>query len=163
PEIDIQSPQAQEFRELLLQHVCREYAFVPQSYLDRVAYQLAVGLIPASLVDWLIARMMADSELLVTKDDHMITTLQVLAWEQRSLRAVEQLLSAPLAPTVPEPLVEAELAGRAAQGQPFDEHQATAVRLAVSGARFVSIGGPAGTGKGVASAAITELFRTATS
>jgi hypothetical protein len=163
PEIDIQSPQAQEFRELLLQHVCREYAFVPESYLDRVAYQLAVGLIPASLVDWVIARMMADSELLATKDDRMITTLQILAWEQRSLRAVQQLLSAPPAPTVPEPLVEAELARRAAQGQPFDEHQATAVRVAVSGARFVSIAGPAGTGKGVASAAITVLFRTATS
>lgn len=74
PETNVDSPQPQEFRELLLQHVCQEYAFVPESYLDRLAHQLAVGLIPASLVDWVIGRMMADSELLVTKNDRMITS-----------------------------------------------------------------------------------------
>ena len=74
PETNVDSPQVQEFRELLLQHVCQEYAFVPESYLDRLAHQLAVGLIPASLVDWVIGRMMTDSELLVTKNDRMITS-----------------------------------------------------------------------------------------
>jgi conjugative relaxase-like TrwC/TraI family protein len=155
-------PEARQFRELLLAHVCREQAFIPEAHLDRLAHQLAVGLIPPRVVDDVIADLMGSYDLAVTEGDNMITTLEVLRWEQRSLAATRRLLEAPPAPVVPPALVEAELAGRAAQGQPFDEHQANAVRTAVSGARFVSISGPAGTGKGVASAAITELFREST-
>src|SRR5215831_20209664 len=48
---------------------------------------------------------------------------------------------------------------RPARAVPFDDHQAGAVRMATSGRRFVSISGPAGTGKGVASGVISPLWQ----
>jgi conjugative relaxase-like TrwC/TraI family protein len=45
---DERSPQADELRDLVLEHVCHEHAFVPESYLFRLAHELAVGLIGPS-------------------------------------------------------------------------------------------------------------------
>jgi conjugative relaxase-like TrwC/TraI family protein len=156
------SPQADELRDLVLEHVCREHAFVPESYLFRLAHELAVGLVGAEYVDRVLIRMVREGDLLVTKGDRKITTLEVLAWEQRARRGVRRLLEAPPNPMIPAEEIAAELRRREAEGTPFDEHQLEAVVVAVSGARFVSITGPAGTGKGVTSAAITALFQGST-
>jgi hypothetical protein len=95
---DEYSPQADELRDLVLEHVCQEHAFVPESYPFRLAHQLAVGLIGAEYVDRVLIRMLIDGDLLVTKGDRKITTLEVLAWEQRARRGARRLLEAPPLP-----------------------------------------------------------------
>src|SRR5204863_364659 len=87
------------------------------------------------------------------------------AWEawivkQRGRRGKYSPLELPVAQAVDHQRLHDERVRREAEGRPFDEHQAAAVRLAVSGRRFVSITGPAGTGKGAASAAIARLMQT---
>jgi conjugative relaxase-like TrwC/TraI family protein len=155
---DEHSTQADELRDLVLEHLCQEHAFVPESYLFRLAHELAVGLIGAEYVDRVLIRMLNDGDLLVTRGDRKVTTLEVLAWEQRARRGVSRLLEAPPQPAIPVEEIAVELARQQAEGKPFDEHQMDAVLVAVSGARFVSITGPAGTGKGVTSAAVSALF-----
>jgi conjugative relaxase-like TrwC/TraI family protein len=157
-ERDEHSPEAEELRRLILEHVNRDHAFVPLRELERLARQLAVGLVdPLVTTDVVIGDLVGDGDLLVTIDDQ-VTTLEVLRYEQRSRAAAAELLAAaPLSPVSRE-LVERELTRRAEEGRPFDERQAAAIRLAVSGARFVSITGPAGTGKGYATSAMTALW-----
>jgi conjugative relaxase-like TrwC/TraI family protein len=159
PTRDEHSPQADELRDLVLEHVCQEHAFVPESYLFRLAHQLAVGLIGAEYVDRVLIRMLNDGDILVTKGDRKITTLEVLAWEHRARMGARRLLEAPPLPAITVEEIAAELARHEAEGKPFDQHQVEAVLVAVSGARLVSITGPAGTGKGVTSAGITALFQ----
>jgi conjugative relaxase-like TrwC/TraI family protein len=154
------SPEAAEFRRLMLQYVCREFAFVPFAQMERLARQLAVGLLAPRVADAVIADMIEDGDLLVTNDEQ-VTTLEVLRYEQRARAATAQLLAAPPDSPVAQHLIDAELQRRSEEGAPLDERQAEAVRLATSGARFVSIAGPAGTGKGHASAAMGELWHVA--
>jgi ABC-type protease/lipase transport system fused ATPase/permease subunit len=45
------------------------------------------------------------------------------------------------------------------EGRPFDPGQNAAIALALSGANFVSICGPAGTGKGFTSRPIVDVWR----
>ena len=157
-ERDEHSPEAEELRRLILENVNRDHAYVPLRELTRLARQLAVGLVdPLVTAGYVIADMVGDGDLMVTTDDQ-VTTLEVLRYEQRSRAAAAELLAAePLSPVSRE-LVERELSRRAEEGRPFDERQAAAIRLATSGARFVSITGPAGTGKGYASSAMTALW-----
>jgi conjugative relaxase-like TrwC/TraI family protein len=156
-ERDEQSPEAAELRRLILENVNRDHAFVPFAQVERLARQLAVGLLDPRMTDSVVADLVGDGDLLVTTDDQ-VTTLEVLRFEQRARAATAELLSAAPQSPVARELVERELARRAAEGRPLDERQAAAVRLAVSGARFVSITGPAGTGKGYASSAMTALW-----
>jgi hypothetical protein len=145
PTRDERSPQADELRDLVLEHVCLEHASVPESYLFRLAHELAVGLIGAEYVDRVLIRMLCDGEILLTRGDRKVTTLEVLAWEQRVLRGASRLLDTPPPSHSgrPDEEIAAELARRTAEGKPFDQHQIDAVLVAVSGARFVSITGPA--------------------
>ncbi len=150
--------EATEFRRLMLEWVCRDHAFVSFADMERLAHQLAVGLLSPRQADRVVARMLGDADLLVTTD-RKVTTLAILSYEQRARAAVQELLAAPPTPAVAEEVIEAELARREENGAPLDEQQAAAVRLAVSGARFVSITGKAGTGKGYATSAMTTLWR----
>ncbi len=149
--------EAAEFRRLMLEWVCRDHAFVSFADMERLAHQLAVGLLSPREADRVVARMLGDGDLLVTTD-RKVTTLAILSYEQRAQAAVRALLAAPPTSAAAEELIEAELARREENGAPLDEQQAVAVRLAVSGARFVSITGKAGTGKGYATSVMTTLW-----
>jgi conjugative relaxase-like TrwC/TraI family protein len=151
------SPEAEEFRRRMLAEICRDHAFVTMADVDRLICQLAGGLLNTIVAGRTVARMFADAELLRTTDGK-VTTLEILAYEQRTRDAATRLLDAPVGSAVAEGLVEAELRRREAEGRPFDEYQAAALKLAVSGTRFASITGPAGAGKGATSEAITTLF-----
>lgn len=155
---DERGAEAVALRRLMLQHICRDHAFVPFSQMERLARQLAVGLLDPRTTDAVIADMIDDGDLLVTADDQ-VTTLEVLQHEQRARAAAAELLAGPPENPVPPQDVDAELERRSRDGRPFDDRQAAAVRVAVSGGRFVSITGPAGTGKGYASSAMALLWR----
>jgi conjugative relaxase-like TrwC/TraI family protein len=149
--------EAAEFRRLMLEWICRDHAFVSFADMERLAHQLAVGMISPREADGVVAEMLGDGDLLVTTD-RKVTTLAILSYEQRSRSAVQKLLAAEPGTAAADELIDAELARREADGAPLDEGQAAAVRLAVSGARFVSITGKAGTGKGYATSVMTDLW-----
>jgi conjugative relaxase-like TrwC/TraI family protein len=157
PDRDADSQEAEQLRALVMDHVCSQFAFVDEDYLNALARQLAKGLIPETEVDAVLIRMIEDYDLVMTKPDRRVTALEILRWEKRALAGARRLMELPWQPAAAHDLVEAELARQEAEGRPFDEYQATAVRLAVSGARFVSISGPAGTGKGLAANSIAGL------
>src|SRR5262249_24699887 len=146
-----------EFRQLMLQYICRDHAFVPIAEMDRLAQQLAVGLLDPRTAERVVGHMVRDGDLLDTTDDQ-VTTLEVVAYEQRARRAAEKLLAAPPGSPLADGLLEEELERRAKDGGPLDDPQAAAVRLAVSGHRLVSITGPAGTGKGYATKVMASLW-----
>src|SRR5262249_19972135 len=88
-----------------------------------------------------------------------VTTLGIVAEEQRAREAARQLMDAsPVDAPSPE-AVRRAIEEAARKGLPFDEHQMAAVRLATSGSRFVSITGRAGTGKGVTSGVIAPIWQ----
>jgi conjugative relaxase-like TrwC/TraI family protein len=151
-------PEAREFRRLMLEWICRDHAFVTFADMERLAHQLAVGLLSPRQADFVVAEMLGDGDLLITTD-RKVTTLEILGYEKRVRAAVAELLAAAPSPAVAVELIDEELARREADGAPFDEGQAEAIRLALSGARFVSITGKAGTGKGYASTLMTDLWR----
>ncbi len=157
PKPNEDSEGAAELRRLILEHVCRQHAFVPVAEVERLAWQLAVTRVDPRTADRVLARMVGDGDLIVTSDQQ-VTTLEVLAQEQRTRRAAAELLRASPESPVAAELVEAELERRASEGRPFDEHQEASLRLAVSGARFVSISGKAGTGKSNTMAAMSALW-----
>jgi len=154
---DEDSEEAAELRRLILEHVCRQHAFVPVAEVERLAWQLAVTRVDPRTAGRVLAHMVGDGDLIVTTDQQ-VTTLEVLAHEQRTRRAAAELLAAEPESPVAADLVEAELERRASEGRPFDEHQEASLRLAVSGARFVSISGKAGTGKSNTMAAMSALW-----
>lgn len=154
----VESAEAAELRRQLLEWICRDHAFVPFAEMERLAHQLAVGLLDPRDADEVVSQMLGDGDLLVTTD-RQVTTLEVMRCEQRVTKAVAALLASPPGAPVPTEQVEQELARLEAEGRPLDGEQAAAVRLAVSGARFVSITGPAGTGKGYATAVMTRLWQ----
>jgi len=77
------SPEAAEFRRLMLEYICRDHAFVPIAEMDRLAQQLAVGLLDPRTAERVVGHMVRDGDLLVTTDDQ-VTTLDVVAYEQRA-------------------------------------------------------------------------------
>ena len=87
------SPEAAEFRRLMLEYICRDHAFVPIAEMDRLAQQLAVGLLDPRTAERVVGHMVRDGDLLVTTDDQ-VTTLEVRAYEQRARQAAEKLLAA---------------------------------------------------------------------
>ncbi|MBJ7611921.1 MAG: AAA family ATPase [Candidatus Dormibacteraeota bacterium] len=82
-----------------------------------------------------------------------------MAQEQRAERALRRLVQGGPGPTVDQERLDAKLREAEERERPFDPGQREAIALALSGARFVSIAGPAGTGKGYASRAMVDLWR----
>ena len=149
---------AEQLRREILADLCRERALVPERDLDKLLVQRSIGLMDPYTAMGIVAKMFGAGDLLATTDGR-VTTLDVLAAEQRATAAAEELLAAP-----PEPPGDREELNRdfkAAEDscRPFDVLQRQAVELATSGARFVSITGPAGTGKGYASRAMVTAWR----
>ncbi|HXM57391.1 MAG TPA: AAA family ATPase, partial [Candidatus Dormibacteraeota bacterium] len=148
----------ERFRKEFLDDVCREHALVPESHVDAMTFEKAKGLIDVTAALKVVGAMFSDGDLL-TAQDGRVTTLGIVAAEQRARRAAQQLMdAAPGAAPSPE-AVRRAIEEAARKGLPFDEHQAAAVRLATSGRRFVSITGHAGTGKGVTSSVIAPLWQ----
>jgi hypothetical protein len=157
-ERQLQSPQARQLRAEILRDVCRDHALVPERQLDALTQQRAVGLVSPYIADQVVNQLYGEGELLRTEDGQ-VTTLEVMAQEQRAERALGRLLQAqPGASTTPERLRK-EFHRAEEEGRPFDPEQRQAIALATSGVRFVSIAGPAGTGKGWASRAMVDLWR----
>ncbi|MBJ7598817.1 MobF family relaxase [Candidatus Nephthysia bennettiae] len=152
------SPEAQQLRAEILADLTREHALVPLRELHKLAMQRAQGLLDPIAARDVVADMIGDGEILITADDTKATTLETLALEQRAIRAAGQLLEARQAQAAERERLEAEYREAEENGSPFDEAQREAIALAVSGARFVSITGPAGTGKGFASHAAVKIW-----
>jgi conjugative relaxase-like TrwC/TraI family protein len=145
-----QSPQAQQLREEILANLTRDHALVPKRQLDALLMQRSEGLVDPLVALGVLARMYGDADVLVSADGQKVTTLETLALEQRAVRATDQLLEAPHERKALQEQLEREYREAEEQGHPFDQAQRQAIALATSGARFVSITGPAGTGKGLA-------------
>ncbi|MDQ6898973.1 MAG: relaxase domain-containing protein, partial [Candidatus Dormibacteraeota bacterium] len=151
-------PEADQFRLEILADLTREHALVPKRQLDKLGQQRAMGLLDPNTAGLVIAEMFGDGDLLMTSDGQRVTTLATLAAEQRAIEAADKLLRAPSSPPADPERLEAEFREREENGDPFDEAQRQAIALATSGARFVSITGPAGAGKGYASRAMVDLW-----
>ncbi len=155
---DDQEDAVERFRREFLADLCREHALVPESHVDAMTFEKAKGLIDVTTALSVVGAMFSDGDLLVAPDGR-VTTLQVIADEQRARKAAEQLLDAESVHAPSSEAVRRAIEEAARQGIPLDDHQAAAVRLATSGRRLVSITGPAGTGKGVTSGVITPLWQ----
>ena len=159
----MQTAEAAEFRKAVLAEVCREHALVPLAQLDRLAQKLARAVITAHGpldsrdAGIILARMMRDGDLMPTTDGR-VTTLEVLAAEQRAMKAAQGLLDADLVQPMSDAARQALAARREREGRPFDQDQVHAIAAATNGSRLVSITGLAGSGKGYASAGMTELW-----
>jgi conjugative relaxase-like TrwC/TraI family protein len=152
-----ESAEAEQFRGEILQAVCRVYAMVPLSRLHALTQQRALGLVTPTQAGHIVADLFGSGDLLLLENG-MVTTLEVIAQEQRAERALHQLLdSTPSEAASPEQL-DAEYRQAEDEGRPFDPEQREAIALALSGSRFVSIAGPAGTGKGYASKAMVDIW-----
>jgi hypothetical protein len=156
---DETSPEAELFRREILADICRDHALVPEHQLDGLLQQRAVSLVDPTTARGIVADLFGDGELLRTTTG-MVTTLEVLAQEQRAERALKRLPDEPASPAVDPELLQRELDSGEQRKGPFDPEQRQAIALALSGARFVSIAGPAGTGKGYASEAMVNLWHT---
>jgi conjugative relaxase-like TrwC/TraI family protein len=155
---DVNAEAIQRFRREFLADICREHALVPESQVDATTFEKAKGLIDVTTALSVVGAMFSDGDLLVVPDGR-VTTLQIVADEQRARKAAQQLIdAAPVEAPSPE-AVRRAIEESARKGLPLDDHQAAAVRLATSGRRFVSITGKAGTGKGVTSGVIAPLWR----
>jgi conjugative relaxase-like TrwC/TraI family protein len=157
-ERDEYGPEAAQLRQEILADLTREHALVPKRELDKLAQERGMGLVEPAIAGLVVAEMFGDGDLLMTTDGQKVTTLETLAAEQRAIEAAGQLLQAPHRPAVDPERLEAEFREQEEKGRPFDEGQRQAIALATSGARFVSIAGPAGTGKGYASHAMVDLW-----
>ena len=149
---------AEQLRREVLADLCRDHALVSQRDLDNLLVQRSIGLMDPFTAMRVVARMFGDGDLLETTDGR-VTTLEVLAAEQRATAAAEELLTAPPEPPADREDLERDFKAAEDDGRPFDLLQRQAVELATSGARFVSITGPAGTGKGYASQAMVAAWR----
>ncbi|MBJ7607720.1 MAG: relaxase domain-containing protein [Candidatus Dormibacteraeota bacterium] len=156
-EPDERSPQAEQLRQEILRDICRDHALVPKRQLDALAQQRAIGLVSPYTAQTVVANLFGDGDLLLTSDDQ-VTTLEVLAHEQRAERALRRLVQGGPGPSVDQERLDAKLREAEERERPFDPGQREAIALALSGARFVSIAGPAGTGKGYASRAMVDLW-----
>jgi conjugative relaxase-like TrwC/TraI family protein len=149
---------AEQLRREILADLCREHALVPERDLDKLLVQRSIGLMDPYTAMGVVAKMFGAGDLLATTDGR-VTTLEVLAAEQRATAAAEELLAAPPEPPVDRKELNRDFKAAEDSGRPFDVLQRQAVELATSGARFVSITGPAGTGKGYASRAMVTAWR----
>jgi AAA domain/TrwC relaxase len=147
-----------QFRREFLADLCREHALVPESHVDALTFEKAKGLIAVTTALTVVGAMFSDGDLLVAPDGR-VTTLGIVAQEQRARRAAQRLMDLPAGDAPRPEAVQAAIEEAARQGFPLDEHQAAAVRLATGGSRFVSITGRAGTGKGVTSGVISPLWQ----
>ncbi|MBJ7610885.1 MAG: relaxase domain-containing protein, partial [Candidatus Dormibacteraeota bacterium] len=152
------STEAEQFRREILADLNRQHALVPERELDKLAQQRAVGLLEPNQARLVIARMFGQRDLLMTADGHKVTTLETLALEQRAMAAAEKLLQSRRRPPADPKQLEAEFRQREEEGGPFDHAQKDAIALATSGAHFVSITGPAGTGKGYAARSMVNIW-----
>ena len=148
----------ERFRQEFLDDLCREHALVPETHVNAMTFEKAKGLIDITTALTVVGAMFSAGDLLVAPDGR-VTTLGVVAEEQRARRAAEQLMDAPPVGAPDPEAVRKAIEVSALRGLPFDEHQAEAVRLATSGRRLVSITGQAGTGKGVTSGMIAPLWQ----
>jgi conjugative relaxase-like TrwC/TraI family protein len=149
---------AEQLRREILEELCREHALVPESDLNRLVMQLSIGLMGPVPAWRVLAKMYGAGDLLATTDGK-VTTLEVLAAEQRATRAAQKLLDAEPGPAVDPADLEHEYQRAEEEGRPFDPYQRHAVALAVSGARLVSLSGPAGTGKSDPSDAMAAIWQ----
>jgi hypothetical protein len=149
-----------QLRSEILADLCREHALVPTRELVKLVMQRSMGLMHPYHAMGVVAEMFGDSDLLATTDGR-VTTLEVLAAEQRATAAASRLLEASPSPPAERSELECETRRAEEEGRPFDELQRRAVELATGGARLVSITDPAGTGKGHASRAMTAIWRAA--
>jgi hypothetical protein len=156
-EPDEQSWPAHQLRQEILSDLCRDYALVPNRQLDALAQQRAVGLVSPYVARAVVATMLGEGDILRTTEGQ-VTTLEVLAQEQRAERALGRLVQGQPGPAVDPERLAQEIREAEERERPFDPGQREAIALAVSGARFVSIAGPAGTGKGYASRAMVNLW-----
>jgi conjugative relaxase-like TrwC/TraI family protein len=149
---------AEQLKREILADLCRTHALVPERELNKLAMQRAMGLMDPYEAMRVVAQMFGDGDLLASTDGR-VTTLEVLAAEQRATAAAERLLDAPPSRPADPSELEREFRRVEEEGRPFDERQRHAVALATSGTRFVSITGPAGTGKGHASRAMAAIWQ----
>ncbi|MDQ6900910.1 MAG: relaxase domain-containing protein, partial [Candidatus Dormibacteraeota bacterium] len=157
-ERQVGSPEALQLRREILRDLCRDHALVPERQLDALAQQRAVGLVRPYVADLVVNQLYGEGELLRTEDGQ-VTTLEVMAQEQRAERALGRVLQAQPGASAPPERLRKEFDRAEEEGRPFDPEQRQAIALATSGARFVSIAGPAGTGKGWASRTMVNLWR----
>jgi len=157
-EPDERSLQAEQLRQEILRDICRDHALVPKRQLDALAQQRAIGLVSPYTAQTVVANLFGDGDLLLTSEGQ-VTTLEVMAQEQRAERALRRLVQGEPGPSVDQERLDAKLREAEERERPFDPGQREAIALALSGARFVSIAGPAGTGKGYASRAMVDLWR----
>lgn len=161
PRPDTATEAAAQFRREFLAEVCREYALVPDSHVWRTAMRLSVGLLDPPAVARAVAQLYRDGELLATEKGlgGLVTTPAVLETERRAIDAATRLLDADAEEPVTAEELERILRRAKEDGRPFDVGQEEALRAATSGSRFVSVTGPAGTGKGVATRGMVDAFR----
>ncbi len=146
----------ERFRQEFLDDLCREHALVPESHVDAMTFEKAKGLIDITTALSVVGAMFSDGDLLVVPVGR-VTTLGIVAQEQRARRAAERLMDALPGPAPDPEALRQAIEEAALRGLPLDEHQAAAVRLATSGHRLISVTGQAGTGKGVTSGVIAPL------
>jgi conjugative relaxase-like TrwC/TraI family protein len=148
----------QQLRQEILTTLCMEHALVPEREVWTVALDHAKGLTGVEEAYEVVEQMLNDGDLLLTSDRRHITTRAVAGNETRCSAMASHLLS--LDPLMPmsEQTIQGILAEAEAQGRPYDLEQVEAVRLAISGRHLVSICGPAGAGKGFASAGMVNAW-----
>ena len=149
---------AEQLQSEILADLCRDHALLPERDLDKLLVQRSIGLMDPYTAMRVVAKMFGTGDLLATTDGR-VTTLEVLAAEQRATAAANELLATPPEPSADREQLERDFKAAEDSGRPFDPLQRRAVELATSGARFVSITGPAGTGKGYASRAMVAAWR----
>src|SRR5215472_5583647 len=85
---------ASQLRSEILADLCREHALVPRRELDKLVMQRSMGLMHPYDAMGVVAEMFGDADLLASTDGR-VTTLEVLAAEQRATNAAAKLLQAP--------------------------------------------------------------------
>ena len=108
----------EQFRREFLADVCREHALVPEVHVDAVTFDKAKGLIDVTTALVVVGEMFSSGDLLVAPDGR-VTTLAVVAAEQRARRAAEQLLDAAPGQAPRADVVQRAIEEAARQGRPF--------------------------------------------
>jgi hypothetical protein len=108
----------EQFRQEFLADVCREHALVPESHVDAMTFEKAKGLIDVTTALSVVGRMFSDGDLLVAPDGR-VTTLQVVAEEQRARKAAQRLMDAAPVQAPSAEAVRQAIEEEARQGRPF--------------------------------------------
>jgi hypothetical protein len=118
PSSDDSADAIDRFRQEFLAAVCRENALVPEFQVDAVTFERAKGLIDVTTALAVVGEMFSSGDLLVAPDGR-VTTLAVVAAEQRARRAAEQLMDAAPGPAPRVDVVQRAIEEAARQGRPF--------------------------------------------